>query len=401
MTRGIKILCVIPYYHPAFQYGGPIASVHGLNKALVKNGIDVTVYTTNAGQNREVPVNREVNIDGVKVFYFKLSKISGLVLGASWQFSIDMTKALMRNVPEFNVIYINGLWNYPAAVSCYYSRRYHKPYIIAPRGMLYRYTMGKKAWKKWPYYQLISKRDMQHASTIHYTTRDEAEQCHTRLHLKNTALIIPNGVDLSSFVHLPESERLTARYPVLEGKKVILFMSRISWKKGLDTLAKAFGMLAKDRDDIHLLIVGPDEGGYEKKVRDWLENGGVQDKVTFTGMLKGKAKLEALSGSDLFVLPSYSENFGMVVVEAMSCGLPVVISDKVGICDDVESANAGIIVETDAAQVAGALSRLLEDPRLCSEMAERGRILVASKYGWDQIADSMISNFNEMIAPQN
>jgi len=394
----MKILCVIPYYYPALQYGGPIASVHGLNKALVENGIDVTVYTTNIGIETEVPVDKEVDINGVKVVYFRLSRIFGFAIDLSWQFSIEMAKALRRNISKFDLVYINGLWNYPAAISCYYSRHYNKPYIVAPRGMLYRYTMGKKAWKKWPYYQLISKRDMQCASAIHYTTRDEAQQCHTRLHLNNTALIIPNGVDVSAFIHLPESERLKARYPVLEAKKVILFMSRLSWKKGLDILVKAFAMLAKDRNDTHLLIVGPDEGGYEKKIRRWLKDEGVQDKATFTGMLKGDEKLNALAGSDLFVLPSYSENFGMVVVEAMSCNLPVIISDQVGICDDVENANAGIIVETNATQLAAALTRLLNDPRLCKEMGGRGRALVASKYGWDQIADFMINSFNEIIA---
>ncbi len=394
----MKILCVIPYYYPAFQYGGPIASVHGLNKALVENGIDVTVYTTNSGIESEVLVDKEVGVDGVKVVYFRLSKIFGFAVDISWQFSIEMTKALRKNISKFDVVYINGLWNYPAVVSCYYSRHYNKPYIVAPRGMLYRYTMGKKAWKKWPYYQLISKRDMQCASAIHYTTRDEAEQCHARLNFDNTALVVPNGTDSETFENLPEGGILKSRYPVLEGKKIILFMSRISWKKGLDILAQAFGILAKGRDDAHLLIVGPDEGGYEKKVKGWLEDEGVQDKATFTGMLKGEEKLSAIAGSDIFVLPSYSENFGMVVVEAMSCGLPVVISDQVGICDDVESANAGVVVETDATQLAGALKRLLDAPGLCDEMGGRGRSLVARKYGWDQIADSMIKSFSEIIS---
>jgi len=392
----MKILCVIPYYHPAFQFGGPIASVHGLNKALTRKGIEVTVYTTNIGLKNEIPVNTEVDLEGVRVNYFSLSNPFGMALDISWQLSVDMTKALQKNIPNFDLIYINGLWNYPAAAACYYSRKHRKPYIIAPRGMLYRYTMGKKIWKKWPYYHLISKRDIRAASAIHYTTKDESFQCHSRLHLKNRALIIPNGVDPHTSID-QDTERLKARYPVLERKKVILFMSRISWKKGLDILAKAFGNIARDRDDVHLLIVGPDEDGYEKKVKSWLCDEEVQEKVTFTGMLQGKNKLEAFSGSDLFVLPSYSENFGMVVVEAMHHGLPVVISDQVGISDDVERDKAGIVIETDVQQLTSALTRLLDDYRLCRQIGERGRMLVTREYGWDQISDSMISDFNEII----
>jgi glycosyltransferase involved in cell wall biosynthesis len=370
--------------------------VHGLNKALAKKGVDVTVYTTNAGLSEKVPANSEVDVNGIKVVYFRLTKFFNFSGLTNWQFSVEMTKALSGNISKFDVICINGLWSYPAAISCYYSWRYRKPYIIAPRGMLYRYTMGRKAWKKWPYYQLISKKHMQCASAIHYTTRDEAEQCHSRLRLNNTALIIPNGVDASMCAHLSNGEKLKSRYPVLEGKKVILFMSRICWIKGLDILTKAFGLIARNREDIHLLIVGPDEGGYEKKVKGWLEEEGVQDKATFTGMLKGDEKLDAFAGSDLFVLPSYSENFGMVVVEAMTCGLPVVISDQVGICDDVEKAKAGIIIETDAKQLAEALTRLLDNTNLRSEMGGQGKALAANKYSWEQIAGSMLNAFEEL-----
>ena len=129
----------MPFYYPAFQYGGPIASVHGLNKALVKKNIDVTVYTTTSGQDKSVLPNKIYNIDGVKVIYFHSV--------SSWFLSFDMAKVLKTTILEFDCIYINGLWNYPATIACYYSRVFNKPYIVAPRGMLYKYTMGKKFGK--------------------------------------------------------------------------------------------------------------------------------------------------------------------------------------------------------------------------------------------------------------
>jgi glycosyltransferase involved in cell wall biosynthesis len=385
----MKILCIIPFYYPAFKFGGPIASVHGLNKELVRNNVSVTVFTTNAGQNERVLPNLEYNIDGVKVVYF--NSIS------SWFFSINMTKFLKNSISEFDCIYVNGLWNYPAAAACYYSRLFNRPYIIAPRGMLYRYTMGKKIWKKWPYYQLISKIDIRGASAIHYTSNDEATQCHSRLGLKNKALVIPNGIDLFSSKQRVSGNSLREKYPVLKGKKVILFLSRLSWKKGLDILVEAFDIVAREERNVHLLIVGPDENDYRKKISKWLSNKGIEDKVTFTGMLEGVEKNDAYVVGDIFTLPSYSENFGMVVAEAMASGMPVVISDQVGLCDDVKNSGSGIVIEVNAKQLSEALMHLLENPGLSSKMGSRGKALVFSKYNWNDISRDMINIMSGLI----
>ena len=120
----MKVLCIMPYYFPAFQYGGPIASVHGLNKAMVDSGVNVTVYTTNAGLEGEVQIDGEVDVSGVRVTYFSLKNLFGFSSGTYWQFSIGMTKALSSNIRKFDLIYVNGMWNYPGTVSCYYSRRF-------------------------------------------------------------------------------------------------------------------------------------------------------------------------------------------------------------------------------------------------------------------------------------
>jgi len=321
----MKLLCVSPGYWPAFQYGGPIVSIHSLNKALVKKGVDVTVYTTNAGLNGKVQVNQEIDIEGVKVIYFDFARLFEFVGRTGWQISLTMTKALKENLEKFDVAHIHAIWNYSTGVTAYYCRKFSKPYIITPRGTIYPYTLAKKAWKKLPYFKLIARRDLQGAGAIHYTTEDELEKCHSLLGFRNKAVVVPNGVDLVEFNDLPPGEMLKDRYPELRNKKIILFLGRINWIKGLDILVQSFGMLKREKNDLHLLIVGNDENGYESKVRKWLMEEGVIDNVTFTGLLTGREKLEAYAGSDVFVLPSYSENFGMSVIEAMACGLPVII----------------------------------------------------------------------------
>ena len=424
----MKLLCIAPSYWPAFQFGGPIYSVHGLNKALVKKGADVTVYTTNVGLDKKSLAHDsqcEANVDGVKVTYFGFTEFFEFMGATGWQFSLPMANALKKNLKAFDLVYIVAIWNYPIAAAAHYCRKYKKPYIISPRGMLYPYTIRKKSWKKRPYYRLITKRDLQGAAAIHYTTKNEAEECHSSVGLKNKAIVIPNGIDVSGLRDkdyglegggLPSKGGLKERYPILKDKKVILFLSRINWKKGLDILVKTYAKLAKERDDVHLLIVGSDEEGYAEKVKGWIKSLGLgysvlgsrpytqypipntQTRVTFTGMLTGKEKLEAYAGSDIFVLPSYSENFGMVVVEAMACGLPVVISNKVGIYREVEKNKAGVIVDTNAESLYKGIKLLLENPELRKEIVANGTEMVEEHYDINKVADMMLAVYEKILA---
>ncbi len=397
----MKILCVIPAYWPAFQLGGPIFSVHNLNRTLAKKTVDISVYTTNFGLPKISPNAGEIDVNGVKVTYFTFTRFFEYLGTTGWQFSLPMTAALRGNLRLFDVIYIVAIWNYPIAIAAHYCRRYKKPYIISPRGLLYPYATGRKAWKKWPYYQLITKRDLEGAAAIHYTTRDELERCHSALGLKNTAVVIPNGIDLCEFKDLPSKEKLRQRYPALKDKKVILFLGRINWKKGLDILIEAYSVLAKKRNDVHLLITGNDEAGYIRKVKKWVRGYGIGQQVTFTGMLTGKEKLEAYAASDIFVLPSYSENFAIATVEAMACGLPVIISNQVGIYKEVSGAEAGVVIETDARQLAGAIENLLDNPGLCKKMGENGRCLVNEKFRLDKVADDMIMIYKNIASAKD
>lgn len=401
---------MIPNYWPSFQFGGPIASVHCLNKTLAKKGIDVTVYTTNVGLDDKVPVNQEVNVEGVKVTYFGFTKWLEFMGTTGWQFSLQMRQALKNNLKAFDLVYIVNIWSYPAAIAAYYSRLYGKPYIVVPSGMLYPDTFSKKKWKKWPYYHLIVKKDLRSASAIHYTAEDEAKKTYPFLNLQNRTIIVANGIELSEFSGPIDKEGLETRYPYLKDKKIILFLGRILWIKGLDILIKSYAMIAGERDDVHLLIVGNDEGDYLKKVKKWLkrlrinyldyasgEEGYVNGaKVTFTGMLTGKKKLEAYKGSDIFVLPSYSENFGMVAVEAMACGIPVIISNKVAICRETERNKAGIIINAESKNLYQGIKLLLEDPDLRKEIAVNGKKLVEKYYDIDKVADKMIEAYREV-----
>ena len=178
---------------------------------------------------------------------------------------------------------------------------------------------------------------------------------------------------------------------------MILFLGRINFKKGLDLLALAYGIVARQRDDVHLVLAGPDNEGYGRKVRKWLTEEGVLERVTFTGMILGKTKVAALRDADVFVLPSYTENFGVAVVEAMTCGLPVVISNKVNIWNEVTEAEAGVVVNCKPNELAEALLELLDDPEYRKSLGKNGKKLVSAKFTWDKVAERMIKVYENIL----
>ena len=386
----MKILCVVPVYFPAFQYGGPIASVHNLNKALVEKGIEVTVFTTNAGLEGKVLTNLEIDINGVKVFYFNFFKIFEFLGPTGWQFSWPLTVALKNKLKNFDLIYLSAVWNYPTAIAAHYCRKYKKPYIVSVRGTLYPFTIRKKAWKKWLYYKLITRNDLKMASAIHYTTQDEMEKCHSSLDLKNRAFIAPNIVDLSEGADSPPRNKFRNQYQISEDKKIILFLGRIHWIKGLDTLIPAFARVLEKEPRAILVLAGGDDNGYKKIIEELIKKYNLGRNIIFTGMIIGKEKLAALEDSDVFVLPSYSENFGQAVVESMACGVAVVVTKNVGIAPSIKQADAGIVIDKDEKQLAEAILKILANPSLAKEMGQRGRHLVETEFSSSAVSDKFI-----------
>ncbi|MDH3975275.1 MAG: glycosyltransferase [Deltaproteobacteria bacterium] len=407
----MKLLVVIPSYWPAIKFGGPIHSVHTLNKTLVKMKIDVTVFSTNAGIEKIVPVNEEIIRDGVKITYFSYSKRFEFMAATGWQFSRCLINELKKSLKNFDLVYITPIWNFPVSIAAHYCRKFKVPYVISPRGTMYGETLSKKAWKKMIYYWLVSNRDIKHASAIHYTTHDEAERCYIPHRRSENAIILPNGIDLSDFKDLPSKKALRTKYPYLENKKVILFMGRINWKKGLDILIDAYGKLVSERDDVHLIIAGNDENGYINQVKKWINTYGMKyfdassgtitineiPDVTFTGLIKDKEKLIAYAGSDLFVLPSYSENFGMSVIESMATGTAVLISNHVGLYKEVVKNNAGFIVKTTWESIYEGLAEMLDNDRHRNMLSNNGKKMVRDCYNIENIGNNMINAFKKVL----
>jgi len=401
----MKVLHVVSSYWPAYEFGGPIQSVHLLNKYLVKEGLDIVVYTTNsglksrrkvgtptpAGASGKIPLKKEVVLDGIKVFY---SPYYGYV---HFTFSPALFFALAKNVKNFDLIHITGVWNFPVLAAAFWARFYKKPYIISPRGSLMKEPLEiKSPLKKKIHLFLFGKRDLKNVAAIHFTTEAEKkEYISTGLPIKKS-FIIPNGLDFEEFKENVPSGTFRKKWNIDSKKKIVLFLGRLNWKKGLDTLIPAFKLVIKKEPNALLVLGGIADKGYKEVVEKMISDENISDKVLFTGFFPGK-DIAALKDSDVFVLPSYSENFGMAVIQAMYLGLAVVITKNVGIALDVNRAGAGIVVNKNEKEVSEAILKILNNSVLAKQMGERGKRLVETEFSPTSVAEKFLKLYNELL----
>ncbi|MBC7919822.1 MAG: glycosyltransferase, partial [Ferruginibacter sp.] len=293
------------------------------------------------------------------------------------------------------------VWNFPVLAAALACRHHRVPYVISPRGTVYPETIAlKSAFLKKVYYALFAGRCLTGASLVHFTAEDERDKVTRYLGLSNASVVIPNGIDLESFRELASLAPFSHYCPAVGKSPYLLFLGRISFKKGLNLLIPAFAQLVASQPQFRLVIAGPDEEGYQARLVETIVDLGISDKVFFTGMLSGNAKLAAYRDAVLFVLPSYSENFGMSVVEAMACGTPVVIADQVGIAADIEAAQAGVVTRTTVESVLAGVQGLLADPERRRQVARNGNEMVVKRYDIRQVAASFAEAYARCVDAQ-
>jgi len=202
------------------------------------------------------------------------------------------------------------------------------------------------------------------------------------------AVVIPTGLDIDEFRATSPRDPSLRRYGVPPGRRVVLFLGRLHKKKGLDLLARAFIGLAAGRRDLQLVIAGPDEG-MAGEIKEMFARARCTAQVSFTGLLNGQDKINLVAAADVMVIPSYTENFGNVVIEAMALAVPIVVSNGVGIADQVAKAAAGVVVNPSAHEVETAIGVVLDDRERALAMGRSGRALVERAFSWKSVGLQM------------
>jgi glycosyltransferase involved in cell wall biosynthesis len=363
------------------RYGGPIRSVHGLASASAALGDEVHVFTTNvdgasvAATPTGVPVDR----DGVKVWYFPTS------IGRRIYRSPAMQRALDAMLPMFDVAHIHYIWVWPTVAATAVARKHGVPYILAPRGMLVADLIRRKSMlAKRLWLTLFTKRDVEQAAAIHVTSLGEANSLRGLGLSFRRVEIVENGTEFP-FGEMPWFGPSPTPNQALLSRPYILFLGRISWKKGLDRLLRAL-VLVEGAD---LVIAGYDENGYSEELRRLAAKLGLADRIHFAGPVQDDMKWTFIRSALCLVLPSYNENFGMAVLEAMAVGCPTVVSEEVGLADVVRESGCGIVTPGVPQLLAQAIASLIESPEKRLAMGMAGVRTAQERYSWRSSARAM------------
>ena len=382
----MKVLQVVASLAP--EWGGPVKVVNELAGALETIGVTSEIISA---QGRRVGTPETVPND-IPIHLFETGSLARL-----WTaHTPGLKKTLARKIPDFDLVHIQELWHYPGYIASKIARSRNVPYIVTIHGELNEWNLQQKRLKKQIYMTAIQRGILKKSAALHAITQAESNRIR-QLEIETPVAMIPNGIHTEAFENLPDRSQFVSRYPELENRMIVLFLGRIQQKKGLDILAQAFGNLVRTRDDVRLVVAGPDEDNTLTEVKTILKSHGALEKAEFPGMLTGEQKLEALSAADIFALTSYSEGFSVALLEALSAGLPLVITDECNF-PEVGDSRAGFVVRPNDSETASALMSLLDSADLRSEMSGNAHRLVRSNYTWERIAEKMFTLYENVIA---
>ena len=367
----MKVLHTIPYFNKAS--GGPTSCVYQLAKGLVQNDVNCTVLSF-------LPNEDDILANDSFINYLPDDRHTPLWL------SRNMSRKLKDTVSDYDLIHVNTIWTWPSHIPVAEARKKNVPVIISPHGMLYPQALKVSAWKKKISAAWYVNNDLKNAVCLHATS--EAEAKHIRNYgLKNPIAIIPNCIDISVYPE-PRSEA--------NDHKVFGFTGRLNPIKNIDMLLKAWNELGEKTTDTELVIIGDGDPEYAAQLKAYVADNNMKN-VSFTGFLSGDQLHQKVRSLDYLILPSKSENFGMVVPEALICGVPAIAS-KGTPWKSLEDNNCGWWVDTNVESLKKAMSTCLdqsENERII--MGANGRRHVIDSFSLDAVANQMKQLYNWVL----
>lgn len=341
--------------------GGPSRSVPILAKGLAEEGVDVTLLTQRTGQMNL----RDLEGKNVKLRTYE-------------RFSAKEIEAWIKE-EKFDIIQLQSVWDLPYHHVAKIARKQGIPYLVTPRGMLEPWSLEQKKWKKKLALWLYQMNDLKKASCIFTTADMEAEHVR-RLGVNVPCSVIPNGIETSGY---------TCRNDETHIEKRILFLSRIHEKKGIEILIEAFSKLREESLELRewsVMIVGNGEAEYIEGLKQRVKSKGMEGRIQILPPVFGKEKINFYQSSALFCLPSYSENFGMVIAEAMSCGVPAITTTN---CpwEILNKTNTGWCIDLSVENLKKALQEAMAmDSTELYEKGQRASRLVYEQFNYRNVA---------------
>ena len=363
----MKVLHIIPSISPI--RGGPSKAVLEMVKELIDQGVDAEIVTTNDSGSEllSVPLDKKINYNSVSTWFFPRysSPINSI---REFAFSATLTKWLHESVSNYDLIHVHAIFSYPSTMAMTIARYQGVPYISRPLGQLCHWALAQSKTKKQLYLNLIERGNLNHAKVLHFTAELERQEVQS-LNLRAPNVVIPLGLNL------PELSETIASP---EQPYILLFLSRLHLKKGIENLLEAWEHLKPE--NWQLVIAGSGDDEYVKTIRSKIETLASKRSIKLVGAIEGEAKWNLYHRANLFVLPTFSENFGIVIAEALGCGVPV-ITTKGAPWSDLVTYDCGWWIDVGLDPLIVALKQAIA--LSCEErqaMGQRGRKLIEQHY---------------------
>ena len=394
----MKILHVISSVDP--KYGGPIEGVKQLNFSMLKLGVQVDILCGD-----EVNAKYSSQIQELLASNSELISLSSniIFLGPSYlryAYIPKLTAWLRAYAQDYDAVVVNGIWQYHSfAVWCALAGT-ATPYYVFTHGMLdpwFNHTYPLKFLKKWLYWPWAEYRVLRDARRVIFTCEVERLLARESFWLyKVKEAVTAYGVANPPVNSNELGAKFFAHHPHLQGKRIALYLSRIHKKKGCDLLIEAFAKVLQCDENLHLVMAGPDQTGWVAKLKAQAESLGIAHRITWPGMLQGDMKWGAFYAAEVFCLPSHQENFGIVVAEALACGKPVLISNKVNIWQEIEADGAGLVAEDNLNGTLNNLERWLNmTPDEFEAMKAKTKVCFKNRFHVQRAAERLLEIIQE------
>lgn len=389
-SRPIRVLHVMPSMHPG--YGGPVAAMPVIAQGLQLAGVSVDVVTI---EEERAPQASDVDGWQQKDGFRQLALPGGWPRGwMSWA----LDRWLRHNLAQYELVHVHGVFTSASLMTRRRAIAAGVPFILRPLGILNRWGMERRRpGLKKIVFKFLEKPLLDRAAAIHFTSEQEAADV-ARLRIKAPSVVIPLGLDLDPYRHLPSASIFAERF--LQGHRgpVVLFLSRIDEKKGVDLLLPAFQKLLQSVPDATLVIVGDGKGHVVRPLVQMAADLGLQRHIVWTGFLEGEARLSALAAATVFCLPSRSENFGMALLEAMAAGLPCVTTAHVALGAEASREGAVHLADLQSSSLGEALVTLLADDGLRVRMAQKASLYAATHHSKESVGHALRKLYEQVLA---
>jgi len=376
----MKLLRLIRSLNPAG--GGPMEGVRQITPHLTRLAVSTTVASLDAP---DAPWLQEQSFQAIGL---------GPVANA-YGYRAGLPERIRTLADHHDLVIIEGIWQYHAYATWRALRGSGIPYFVYPHGMLdpwFKRTYPLKHLKKWTYWPWADYRVLRDAEAVLFTTEQERLLARESFWLyQANEVVVGYGTSAPPADAERQRQAFLQRFPQLQSKRILLFLSRIHPKKGVDLLIEAFATVAATDSRLQLVIAGPDQVGWQAALQQRAADLGIGNRITWTGMLSGDLKWGAFRCADLFCLPSHQENFGIVVAEALACGLPVAIAEPVNTSSEVAAAGAGMVHADTVKGTSEALHQwlALADGEK-QQMRLRGEQLFRERFDFASVARALV-----------